>query len=493
MKKLICLITLFILTGKELFPQYFQYSLYEFTQDRINPAMVATDNFAQLDFIFRNQNTSQEITYQSSYAAAKYPIMNKKRRWSGVAISFLNDQTGGANIYSYNQASIDYAINLPVSRTSDLSVGFRGSFQNKNISLLGLSTGSQFVENRGFDQGIPSGEPSTGLNTRYFTMSTGIYWQKFDRTGEKSRYLGVSLYDFNRPDISFQEDDSESQNITAIVSGGISVYTNKKWTVSPELLFTYSGGAGNVLIGPVFKYKLDERSPHSLNFVTKYSSSNNIIAGMVYETNNFKIGIGYDMGLFKSNVSNTGAFEVGLTLRRLQKLPSLKKRDRDLTKKEDKPDRILEKQEAEPTSEVTEEQFPVKEDKSINTNASSGDIDKEPHPLETLMVNFKFLFNNIDLSTENEEYLADLVELMESEPRLRVQLIGHTDSVGTDAYNLKLSQQRAETVKNFLIEKGIDEDQIEVEAKGETEPIDSNETVKGREKNRRVELKLFYK
>lgn len=493
MRKLTCIIIFIILSGKIVYSQYFQYSLYEFTQDRINPAMVAADNYAQIDFIFRNQNTSQELKYQSTYAAVKYPIMNKKRRWSGVAISFLNDQTGVTDIYGFNQASIDYAINLPISRTSDLSVGFRGSFQNKSLSLVGLSTGSQFVEYRGFDQGIPSGEPTSGLNTNYFTLSTGIYWQKFDGMGEKSRYLGVSLYDFNRPDISFLENDSERQNTTAIVSGGFSILKNKKWTVSPEVLLTYSGGTGNAVIGPIFRYNLEGTNSQYLNFITKYSISNNIIAGMVYETNNLKLGIGYDIGLFKNNVSNTGAFEVGLTLRRLQKLPTLKKRLRDGEKEEEKPIKTLEKPKSEFISKKEEEKTPEKEDKSVNTSARSGNIDREPHPLETLEVSFKFQFNNIELTVENEEYLSDLAELLQSEPRLRVQLIGHTDNVGTDAYNLNLSRQRAETVKNFLINKGIDEMQIDVEAKGEAEPVESNDTAIGREKNRRVELKLIYK
>ena len=68
--------------------------------------------------------------------------------------------------------------------------------------------------------------------------------------------------------------------------------------------------------------------------------------------------------------------------------------------------------------------------------------------------------------------------------------VGHTDSIGTDAYNQKLSIRRAEAVKTYLKEKGVEENRIYTEGKGETQPEADNTTAAGRAKNRRVEIEV---
>ncbi len=67
---------------------------------------------------------------------------------------------------------------------------------------------------------------------------------------------------------------------------------------------------------------------------------------------------------------------------------------------------------------------------------------------------------------------------------------GHTDSIGTEAYNMGLSQRRANSVKDYLIGKGIPADRIYVEGKGETQPVATNKTREGRAQNRRVEIEI---
>jgi OOP family OmpA-OmpF porin len=68
--------------------------------------------------------------------------------------------------------------------------------------------------------------------------------------------------------------------------------------------------------------------------------------------------------------------------------------------------------------------------------------------------------------------------------------VGHTDSIGTDAYNQRLSVRRAEAVKAFLVSKGIERNRVYTEGKGEKQPVADNRTKEGRAKNRRVEIEV---
>lgn len=110
---------------------------------------------------------------------------------------------------------------------------------------------------------------------------------------------------------------------------------------------------------------------------------------------------------------------------------------------------------------------------------------------QTLNVEFDF-----DKSTIKKGYYNDidnLVKVMKDYPDLNVVIEGHTDSVGTDAYNKKLSQRRAESVKKYMVEKGgIDANRIKAIGFGEEKPIASNDTDEGRQQNRRVEAAVDY-
>jgi OmpA-OmpF porin, OOP family len=100
----------------------------------------------------------------------------------------------------------------------------------------------------------------------------------------------------------------------------------------------------------------------------------------------------------------------------------------------------------------------------------------------------------------NESYLTDyskakmdqLIEILNSNPEYRINAIGYADSQGSDDYNIKLSQKRIETVINYLISRGIAKDRIiSQKAFGKANPLASNDTEEGRQKNRRVEFEIF--
>ena len=109
---------------------------------------------------------------------------------------------------------------------------------------------------------------------------------------------------------------------------------------------------------------------------------------------------------------------------------------------------------------------------------------------QTLNVEFDF-----DKSTIKKGYdkdINDLAKVMKDYPDLNVVIEGHTDNVGTAAYNKKLSQRRAEAVKQYMVEKGINANRITAEGFGFDRPIASNDTDEGRQQNRRVEAAVDY-
>ena len=104
------------------------------------------------------------------------------------------------------------------------------------------------------------------------------------------------------------------------------------------------------------------------------------------------------------------------------------------------------------------------------------------------LVNIQFEFNSAALTTGSQEGVTMLAAFLEAHPDLQVELGGHTDNVGTDAYNLKLSEERAEVVRQALIDKGIAETRLAAKGYGSQKPIYPNDTEEHRAMNRRTEM-----
>ncbi|MEY4733755.1 MAG: Outer rane porin precursor [Pseudomonadota bacterium] len=101
-----------------------------------------------------------------------------------------------------------------------------------------------------------------------------------------------------------------------------------------------------------------------------------------------------------------------------------------------------------------------------------------------------FDFDKAVLKKEGKAKLDDLVGKVKGINLEVIIAVGHTDSVGTDAYNQKLSVKRADAVKAYLVSKGIEKNRVYTEGKGEKQPVADNKTSAGRAKNRRVEIEV---
>ncbi len=109
----------------------------------------------------------------------------------------------------------------------------------------------------------------------------------------------------------------------------------------------------------------------------------------------------------------------------------------------------------------------------------------------TFAADVLFDFDKSVIKPEGKSKLDDLSNKIRGINLEVVIAIGHTDSIGTDEYNQKLSVRRAESVKAYLVSKGVEPNRIYTEGKGKKQPVATNKTAEGRAKNRRTEIEVI--
>jgi type IX secretion system PorP/SprF family membrane protein len=484
--------------------QYFQFSQYNFSNQRVNPALIGTTRYAAVELLTRTQKTGGDFNINSNFVSASYPLINAStgRPWAGIGVALLDDRSGG--IFNTQEAALTYSVNVRLNRFQVLSFGAKALYQSRRINTNGFYTGSQYVPDRGFDESISSGENFGELRNSYTTFSAGLQFLQSDRRGNLTSYWGLSIFDLNQhEDLFFKSNTSLSS--TLVINGGFEAYRYNALAIFPEVLYT--GNSNNHLFnaGARFQYELLNPKDH-INILAKYVPGRSGIIGMQLDRETFGLGVSYDFPLFTSNPGNLGALEVGLVLKRLI---SPNSRNKSRTPQKQAPNKPasngmvrrpklkpLEKKVKAPSDSLPVNATPeieiVKNDSiSQSGNAQVGRIKSEPFLVEKITLRFHFDFNSIDLDDETENFLENMETTLKEDPKIKLKITGHTDNIGNEKFNQRLSVKRAQTVKDFLVKKGIDPARIEANGKGWEEPIDSNETTEGRSKNRRVEISVL--
>ncbi len=116
-------------------------------------------------------------------------------------------------------------------------------------------------------------------------------------------------------------------------------------------------------------------------------------------------------------------------------------------------------------------------------------IDARGCPHTVILEGVKFATNSTELTSGTKAVLDRVAESLVANPNVQVEISGHTDNTSSREYNLRLSQRRAETVRNYLISRGVLPENVKAKGYGPDQPVTSNDTPKGREQNRRVEMR----
>ncbi|MTI31023.1 PorP/SprF family type IX secretion system membrane protein [Xanthovirga aplysinae] len=521
MKKSILLIG-FVLLFTGLNAQYYQFSQYNYANQRTNPASISLSDYATVGFIYRIQDTSPDLNMNTFLFSAKYPLMTKNggKRWSSVGLSAGKDQSGLSGILMANELGLTYALNFFLNKDQVLSFGTKLNYHSRKIDTRGLTTGTQFIPGIGFVSGGDLGEDFNKFNTDFFSFSGGAFWNKEDRKGRRIAHFGVSLFDINAPNESLLGGHS-SMIPTFVIEGGRQIYGDRQFSIYPEFLYTNSASTSSLNIGAVTRYSFDHWNiktvASAVELHTKYLLKEGVMFGLQLVNEGFSIGLSYDLPLHNA-VAQQGAFEIGVELSKLierryrrtkrkKKVVRRKKtrKGNSKTKQDTNDKRFSEKNKEEEKKQSADkrreqmtrpEESKIEQQKErreeIKTTTSVGDLKHEALLLETTKLVYYFDFDSSVAEQETKDYISDLVKILKEDLYIRIKIIGHTDNVGTEAYNLRLSQRRAREIKSQLIENNISAERIFWDGRGESEPLAGNETVEGRRKNRRVEIILFY-
>ncbi|NMM47771.1 PorP/SprF family type IX secretion system membrane protein [Marinigracilibium pacificum] len=501
--------------------QQYQYSLYDYGYQQVNPATISLDDYATAGLIYRNQRSQPGIKLTNFLMSAKYPFIKPNRgdRWSAIGITLGQDKTGGNGMLEKITFGGSYAFNFSVGKYKVLSWGTRLNYTMMKVNMDNLLTGNQYVPGSGFDPGIYSGEELGGLKNEYVSVSSGVYYVSTNKKKERLVHAGLSILDLNKPNESFTGKRSPVP-ISLIAEAGLQIYSNYYFSFYPEVLYSYSAATGILNIGMVTRYKLDRYFSHlqdqTLELHSKYLSNQGALLGVQWNNGPLSAGISFDIPI-NNRLANRGAFELGLQYgievksrykRKKNKKRKSKRKKRASNQGEKK--RLSKNKSGIDDSNVlgTEESIndltPL-ENMEVFTGIDETDLSKIIDPNEgkakagdfenitvdeKMYFNFNFETDKSNLQDEDKSTLFELVKIMENDPSLNVVIEGHTDDVGSESYNEKLSIKRAKAVADFLIENGISETRIKYTGYGEVKPLIDNVDVKSRSINRRVEFTL---
>ena len=147
------------------------------------------------------------------------------------------------------------------------------------------------------------------------------------------------------------------------------------------------------------------------------------------------------------------------------------------------------------TSYINEEKYVFEElifiEKNKNIFEASIDLQLDSYTKIFEIKNLNFESGKYNIQNRYFKDLENLVLLLKEEINIKIEIAGHTDSIGDNKTNLILSENRSKSVKSYLVTSGIDESRIKCVGYGENQPITNNSSIEGREKNRRIEIRIL--
>lgn len=475
------------------FSQYYQSPLLT------NPALPATTDVMAASLLYRRETVGGGQTFATPLLNISYPLYKRFEdtigyRWAGLGLMALSDQAGIGGLLRTSGAKVSFAyLWQPIDTARHfLSFGAQAGFFQRAIDIAKLSTGSQWTGG-GFDPTLPTGENIEDASVWFPTFDLGIQWHWEDSLRRPRALAGVSIMQLNRPNTSFigQEDRIP---LTLVANAGFRVYSNSIISVFPNARYIRAFNVADQLNAGVglfyhFNKEWDRDSllyrEATLGLNIWYSPNNSVVAGIQVEHQRFSFSFSYDFNrVAPSNLAlPNNAIEVQIGIRR------------DFGYKKRPVKRII-RQQPTPLASDEDSQTPgetlprlLRLDVEL-MYARREEVSLSDAEYDLLQRSILFEFGNAELSSGSQLFLDRLITILSANPDIKLEIAGYSCNLGDPRTNRRISEERAITVWQYLMQAGIEPERLVVRGWGDLNPVASNETESGRIRNRRVQLRI---
>ncbi|MCU0431715.1 MAG: PorP/SprF family type IX secretion system membrane protein [Cytophagaceae bacterium] len=448
------------------------FTHYHLTPTLVNPALVGGHRQAQVVAGYRSQWRSLDGKYSTPLVAGMLPIRNKLgNQKGGIGIHALSDKAGQAIYTQQTGASLQLAYTLALKKSTQFAYGISAGYYQKRWNLDQASTESQYTAQTGYNAALSNGEEASNLNHAFMDLGTGLSLFSDKETGRRHYQFGVSAFHINRP-YSAPSGNADRVPLQLIATAAWMILDKPTLSITPDIFYSRSLQQQRMMAGSQFRYyfsgtekKITQQA--SIAATPRYSHKDAIAIAIEFNKPLYALSVCYDYTISPIHSFNRGrgATEVFLTFR----LPG----------KKNQPQAPLVPAEY---NLGTSREFIVKqEEEKDNTKSYTLHLQEAVN----------FAFNDSTISLEGKRIIEDLAQLLKGNKYLKVRIIGHSDNLGSKKRNQSLSEVRAKMVMDYLLSLGIERKRIQIIAKGDQEPLKSNDTEEGRASNRRVEFELW--
>ena len=457
-----------------------------FIQERYNPASVIDLKSLTFKAIHRRQTFLQGDVFQTNYFSVGFPFFNRSRKWSAINISFYQNNTDNLQIFQKNEVYGNYAVGIDLTEYTSLSMGVGFNYSNYSVDLSGLTTASQYLAGQGFDISLPNGEILNTHRSNNGSFGFGTVLQKVNKKNQPLLSTGISFLNFRT--FKWGPDDTTPEKLLIRGNGLKWFDLNRTTRLAGELIYNYQNTVNSFAVGPRLSHTVRKSYRNPVFYgevlaILRYDTREFISTGIQLEKEQLTINLAFD---FYWNKAINNAIEVGVSFHlKPKRLPPKRRpvRRRPPTPIKSEPDSISRPDTVLSPPVHSTDTVVINNDSEIDNGYDVG------FALDRLYILY-FQFGEFDLSPNAIKYLDQVVKELKKSPSYLVNLYGHTDNIGDASSNILLSVERANSVKNYLLWQGIDEERIKVFGEGESRPLAPNDTREGRNVNRRVEIKV---
>ncbi len=522
--KTLSLLLVFVATLGIANAQDLSFTQYHNTPLFTNPAMVGSYNSYRAFVNYRSQRIEGD-NLSTPMGTFAMPFYANGRRVAGLGLTVLRDDMAKGLINS--GALLAGAYNIATGSRSVLGIGLQGGYMQSRIDLAGKSTDAQWI-NGVFNPNAPTGEKLSGDVASYITAGGGLMWYMPDERYRQRVFVGVSGFNLNQPELKFFSANPTVVARRLVGMAGVRVVKTNQFSLVPNARVVNFSGKTHANIGTWLRHHMPVQPNGKATDVSVgiWYNTNNVAAfSLEVENQNLVAALSFDLPMSKATntFTNNGILELTLGF----KIPH-KKGPKDGLESEEGPMAASEEDKkkqaaADSAFKANLEQQLAKRDSALKTeltrtvtenvkkelseqikketndivNSKLSEVDKRIDAYNDRMIrmernffkrNIRFELGSKSLSFESRQILADVIKGMKDNPTFKLELVGHSCDIGEQEGNRRLSFERAEAVKKYLVDNGVEASRITTRGEGVNNPFAPNTSEMNRRLNRRVEF-----